>query len=47
MTSCVLAFACGMIFYGGELAAVTGRPVFPCWACQTAFTYLPIVISGC
>lgn len=43
---CVLAFACGMIFYGGELAARYWSTRIPVLGLPTAFTYFPIVISG-
>ncbi len=42
----VFAFAFGMAFYGGELAARYWSTRIPVLGLPTTFTYLPIVLSG-
>jgi TRAP-type C4-dicarboxylate transport system permease small subunit len=42
----ILAFAFGMVFYGGELALRYWSTRIPVLGLPTTFTYLPIVISG-
>lgn len=42
----ILAFAAGMVFYGGELALRGWTVRIPVVGLPQTFTYLPIVISG-
>ena len=42
----VFAFAAGMVFFGGELAARGWNTRIPVVGLPQTFTYLPIVISG-
>lgn len=42
----ILAFAAGMVFYGGELALRGWSVRIPVLGLPQTFTYLPIVISG-
>lgn len=43
---CVFGFAAGMVFFGGELVMRYWGTRIPVLGLPTAFTYLPIVVSG-
>ncbi|HEV7368078.1 TRAP transporter small permease [Arenibaculum sp.] len=42
----VLAFGAGMVWYGGQLAALTWGSTLPSLGISGAFDYLPVVVGG-
>ena len=42
----VVGFACGMIYYGAELAAKTAHNTLPSLGISGAFDFLPVIFGG-